>query len=98
MYVTSGAAIGGESDLKGTISADRYADLAILSADYLAVEDEDISRIESLLTIVGGKIGYPVADYEGLARPLPPILRTGTQCCTTAGITSARPESARHNG
>ena len=74
MHTTSGAAISGESDLKGTISAGRYADLAILSADYFAVEDEDISRIDSLLTIVGGKIAYAVADYEGLARPLPPIL------------------------
>ncbi len=73
MYTASGAAISGESDVKGTISAGRYADLAILSADYFAVEDEDISRIESLLTIVGGKIAYAVADYEGLAKPLPPI-------------------------
>ena len=74
MYATSGRGISGESDVKGTISAGSDAGLAILSADYFAVEDEDSSRIESLLTTVDGKIGYPVADYEGLARPLPPIV------------------------
>ena len=34
---------------------------------------EDISRIESVLTVTGGKIVYAAAEYEGLARPLPPI-------------------------
>jgi len=41
--------------------------------DYLAVPAEDISRIESVLTITGGKIVYAAAEYEGLATPLPPI-------------------------
>jgi Amidohydrolase family len=73
MYSTAGAAFSGEDDLKGTIRVGKYGDLAILSADYFSVPDEEISRIESLLTVVGGKIVYAAGDYDGMAAPLPDI-------------------------
>ena len=57
--------------LKGTITTGKYADLAVLSADYFDVDAADISRIESMLTIVGGKIVWSSAEFEGLAAPLP---------------------------
>ena len=34
---------------------------------------DDISRIESVLTITGGQIVYAAAEYEGLAVPVPPV-------------------------
>ena len=43
----------------------KYADLAVLSADYFderAVSDEDIKRITSVLTLVGGEIVHGDAD------------------------------------
>ena len=55
----------------GAISTGKYADLAVLSADYFNVDAADISRIESVLTIVGGKIVWSSAEFEGLAAPLP---------------------------
>ena len=58
---------------KGVIAPGYLADLAILSGDYFTVPAEDISRIESVLTIVGGKIVYSAAEYEGLAAAPPPI-------------------------
>jgi hypothetical protein len=48
----------------------KYPDLATLSVDYFAVADEDIVRVESLLTVTGGKIGYAAGEYEGLKAPL----------------------------
>jgi predicted amidohydrolase YtcJ len=44
-----------EDDL-GSIEAGNHADLAVLDRDYFAVPDEDIRKIRSLLTIVGGKV------------------------------------------
>jgi predicted amidohydrolase YtcJ len=44
-----------EDDL-GSIEAGNHADLAVLDRDYFTVPDEDIRRIRSVLTIVGGKI------------------------------------------
>ena len=71
MYTSAGAELSGEADVKGTISTGKYADLAVLSADYFNVDAADISRIESVLTIVGGKIVWSSAEFEGLAAPLP---------------------------
>jgi len=73
MYTTAGAEFSGESDVKGTISVGKYGDLAVLSADYFTVPDEDIARIESLLTVVDGRIVYSAGEYEDVAPPLPPI-------------------------
>jgi predicted amidohydrolase YtcJ len=73
LYTTAGAQLTGEADHKGMLAVGYLADLAVLSDDYLTVPAEDISRIESVLTITGGKIVYAAAEYEGLATPLPPI-------------------------
>jgi predicted amidohydrolase YtcJ len=44
-----------EDDL-GSIEAGHHADLAVLDRDYFSVPDEDIRRIRSVLTIIGGRI------------------------------------------
>ena len=71
MYTSAGAQLSGEAEDKGTLSLGKYADFAVLSADYFEVDDADISRIESVLTVVGGKIVWSSAEFEGLAAPLP---------------------------
>jgi predicted amidohydrolase YtcJ len=71
MYTKAGAELSGEADAKGTISVGRYADFAVLTADYFTVEEADISRIESVLTVVGGKIVWSAAEFEGMAAALP---------------------------
>jgi Amidohydrolase family len=73
MYTTAAADFSGEAAAKGTISVGKYGDLAILSADYFSVPDEDISRIESLCTVVGGRIVYAAGEYEDTAPPLPAV-------------------------
>jgi hypothetical protein len=40
----------------GSIEAGNHADLAVLDRDYFTVPDEDIKRIGSVLTIVGGRL------------------------------------------
>ena len=42
-----------------------------LSDDYFRVAPEEIRRIESVLTVVGGKIVYGAGDYASLAPSLP---------------------------
>jgi predicted amidohydrolase YtcJ len=44
-----------EDDL-GSIEAGNHADLAVLDRDYFTVPDEDIRRVRSVLTVVGGRI------------------------------------------
>jgi predicted amidohydrolase YtcJ len=44
-----------EDDI-GSIEVGCHGDLAVLDRDYFAVPDEDIRRIRSVLTIVGGRV------------------------------------------
>ena len=49
----------------GTIEPGKYADLAVLSADYFdagAVPDEAIKSVHSVLTLVGGQIVHGDPD------------------------------------
>jgi len=67
-----------EEDVKGRIAPGLYADFALLSEDYFDVPEERIKRIESLLTVVGGKVVYAAGPFaalgEGLTPPaLPPV-------------------------
>jgi predicted amidohydrolase YtcJ len=71
MYTSAGAELSGEAEAKGTLSLGKYADFAVLSGDYFEVDDADISRIESVLTVVGGSVVWSSADFEGIAPPLP---------------------------
>src|SRR5262249_25679393 len=57
---------------KGSLAPGQLADLAVLSDDFFGVRDEDIKRLESVLTLVGGKIVYAAEEFVGLApAPLP---------------------------
>ena len=42
----------------------KLADLAVLSKDYMTVPVDQIGTIESLLTMVGGKIVYGTGPYK----------------------------------
>jgi hypothetical protein len=69
MYTVGGASLTGEAAIKGQLKEGQLADFAILSDDYFAVHPADISHIESLCTVVGGRVVYGVGDFEGLAAP-----------------------------
>jgi predicted amidohydrolase YtcJ len=51
---------------KGSIEAGKLADLAVLNADYLTVAEDQIRSIESLLTMVGGRVVYAASPFSGL--------------------------------
>lgn len=53
-----GAWLSFEEDRKGTIAPGKFADLAILSADLLTVDEAEIPEITSDLTITGGVVTY----------------------------------------
>ncbi|WP_432127990.1 amidohydrolase [Streptomyces sp. bgisy082] len=73
LYTRGGARLTGEQDVKGTLREGCYGDLAILSDDFLSVPEDVIPGIESVLTVVGGRIVYATAEYEGLDEAVPPV-------------------------
>jgi len=56
-----------EEDQLGTIESGKLADLVVLNSDYFAVPDEDLKKIRSVLTVVGGNVVYDagVLDLRG---------------------------------
>ena len=73
-YTLGSAWFSGEEDKKGAIAPGQLADLAVLSADYFSVPEEEIKGIESVLTMVGGKIVYAAGEFARLAPPPLPVL------------------------
>jgi predicted amidohydrolase YtcJ len=61
LYTAANGWFLGEEDALGTLEPGKYADLAVLSADYFdsdSVSDEEIKRLRSVLTIVGGEVVF----------------------------------------
>ncbi|MEM7668774.1 MAG: amidohydrolase family protein, partial [Pseudomonadota bacterium] len=63
LYTVGSAWFSGEEALKGRVAPGQFADLAVLSADYLSVPEESISDMESVLTITGGDIVYAAGPF-----------------------------------
>ena len=61
-----------EEGKKGAIKVGQLADVAVLSADFLAVPEDQIKDLVSVLTVVGGKVVYGDGPFSKLAPPLPP--------------------------
>jgi predicted amidohydrolase YtcJ len=73
LYSAAGARLTGEEDKKGVLRAGAWADLAVLSADYMTVPDQDISKISSELTMVGGRAVYGAGNFASLAPKALPV-------------------------
>jgi predicted amidohydrolase YtcJ len=60
----NGAWLTFDEDRKGTLEPGKLADLAVLSADPLTVEETKIAETTSLMTMVGGRIVHEAANWE----------------------------------
>jgi predicted amidohydrolase YtcJ len=113
LYTQGSSWFSSESGKKGAIVPGQLADLAILSEDYFAVPEAQIKSIESVMTIVDGKIVYAVGDFAGHApAPIPvlpewsPVAAFGgygapldVRKCVRAGVPMAHEHTAEcHHG
>ena len=62
-YTLGSAWFSHDEDKRGSLEVGKLADLAVLSADYLTVPVEQIGRIESELTMLGGKPVWSVGPF-----------------------------------
>jgi predicted amidohydrolase YtcJ len=68
MYTMGSAWFSFAEKRKGSIEVGKLADLAVLSADYLTVTEDQIRSLESVLTMVGGRVVYAVSPFASLPR------------------------------
>jgi predicted amidohydrolase YtcJ len=63
MYTRNSAFMANDDDKRGSLEVGKFADLAVLSADYLTAPVREIGKIRSVLTMVGGKVVYAAAPF-----------------------------------
>jgi predicted amidohydrolase YtcJ len=86
LYTVGSAWFSGEDEVKGRIAPGQFADFAILSADYLTVPEEEIRRIESVLTVTGGDVVYSAEPFTMFApETLPPVSPTWSPVAAFGG-------------
>lgn len=73
LYTVGSSWLSTEDGKKGALIPGQLADLAVLSADYFVIPDQDIKRLESHLTIVGGRVVYAKGEFAKLAPPELPV-------------------------
>jgi cytosine/adenosine deaminase-related metal-dependent hydrolase len=73
LYTLGSAWFSGEEEKKGSIETGKLADLSALSEDYFAVPEERIKHLESVLTVVGGRVVYGSREFAALAPPEPAV-------------------------
>jgi hypothetical protein len=81
-----------EDGKKGALAPGQLADLAVLSADYFSIPQEEIKQLESVLTIVGGKVVYATEEFSKLAPPALPASPSWSPVNAYGGYTKAEPE------
>lgn len=85
-----------EQGKKGRIQAGQLADLVVLSKDFFRVAEEEIKGIESVLTLVDGKVVYAAGAFTPLAPPPIPVVPEWSPVTTVPGhYRSAPPEAAK---
>jgi predicted amidohydrolase YtcJ len=84
LLTAAGGWLSREEDRKGRIAPDHFADLTVLSEHYFDVPADRIRGIESVLTVVGGRVVHASDPFQRLApSPLPvlpdwsPVARFG---------------------
>ncbi|HSU87298.1 MAG TPA: amidohydrolase, partial [Terriglobia bacterium] len=62
-YTIGSAWFSFDEKKRGSLEVGKFADLAVLSKDYMTAPVDQIGSVESLLTMVGGKVVYAAAPY-----------------------------------
>jgi predicted amidohydrolase YtcJ len=63
LYTEGAAWFSFDDDQVGSFKEGKYADLAVLSDDYLTVPEQRIRKIDSVMTLVGGRIVHAVGPF-----------------------------------
>jgi predicted amidohydrolase YtcJ len=64
IYTLNSAWMTFDENERGSLEVGKLADLAVLDHDYMTVPIHDIAEIESVLTIVGGKVVYAASPFD----------------------------------
>jgi predicted amidohydrolase YtcJ len=93
LYTVGSSWFSSEDGKKGSLAPGQLADLAVLSSDYFSIPEEEIKNLESVLTIVGGKIVYAAEEFSKLAPPALPVSPSWSPVKEYGGYVNVKPET-----
>ena len=73
LFTVGSSWFSSEDGTKGSIAAGQLADLAVLSDDYFSVPENEIKNLESILTIVDGRVVHGAGRFARLSPPPLPV-------------------------
>jgi predicted amidohydrolase YtcJ len=73
LYTVGSSWFSSEEGKKGAIVPGQLADLSVLSADYFSIPEERIKHLESVLTLVGGRVVFGAGEFERVGPPPLPV-------------------------
>jgi predicted amidohydrolase YtcJ len=94
LWTTGSSWFSGDAGKKGAIETGQLADLAVLSADYFSVAEEQIKSLESVLTVVGGKIVYAAQEFKKHSPPALPVSPSWSPVKVYGGYHNQNPKAA----
>ena len=89
LWTAGSAWFSSEEGSKGALVPGRLADIAVLSADYFSVPEEEIKRLESILTLLGGKPVHAAAEFAELAPTALPVMPLWSPVAKFGGYATA---------
>ncbi len=91
LWTAGSAWFSSEQGKKGRIVAGQLADMVVLSRDYFSVPEQEIKDIESVLTLVDGRVVYAAGRFSPLSPPPIPVLPEWSPVATVPGHYRAAP-------
>jgi predicted amidohydrolase YtcJ len=95
LYTVGSSWFSSDEGRKGSLVPGQLADFSVLSADYFSIPDEQIKFLESVLTVVGGRVVYAANEFEHLGPPPLPVSPDWSPAKTYGGYARTRPISAQ---
>ena len=97
LYTHGSAWFSNEDHHKGRLAEGQYADIAVLSDDYFSVEEDAIRGLESVLTVVGGRIVHAAKEFSSLAPELPAVSPDWSPVARFGGYDNKQPNPPAHS-
>lgn len=90
-YTLGSAWFSNEDDRKGALVPGMFADFAVMSEDYFSIDETRIKYLESVMTVVGGKIVYAADEFTPLGPPDLPVSPSWSPVAEFGGYSRYKP-------
>ena len=90
-YTVGSSWFSSDDDKKGALTVGQFADFVALNDDFFTVDEDRIKHLESVLTVVAGKVVYASAEFEKLGPPALPVSPSWSPVASYGGYSRYKP-------